>query len=82
MFCTCFNFTRFHESIWNWMWCFWNKNMSCVNVGSKLNVMLILVRSCDIELSHLWQRTICFGKSTWDMTTLLVAKGVRNPFRS
>lgn len=34
------------------------------------------------ELSHLWQRTICFGKSTWNMIALLMSKRVHNLFRS
>jgi len=35
MFRTYFSFTWFYKSIWNWIWYFWNRNKSYVNVGSK-----------------------------------------------
>jgi hypothetical protein len=55
--------------------------------ASRMGIVLFWCRTrdllrSDLELSHLRQRTLCIGNSTWDMITLLVAKRVRNPFGS
>jgi len=60
-----------------------NYDCCCFDAGSETYcVFQWEVKSSDLELSHLRQRTLCIGKSTWDMIALLVAKRVRNPVGS